>query len=149
MQREPYFVRSLEKGGGVVVIDNSNRHYFNQMINVKKVPNLVYLDEKMDIIGTIDVSVQEAEVYVEEKLEDLVKREDALVKREAELMEKEFELAEREQQLNIRENKLNNAKQIVKEDIVQGLGIDRKDLVSSINKVDKRSKEYKDSKKEN
>lgn len=129
MQREPYFVRSLEKGGGVVVIDNSNRHYFKQMIDVKKVPNLVYLDEKMDIIGTIDVSVQEAEVYVEEKLEDLVKREDALVKREAELMEKEFELAQREQKLNIAENIKANQ--------------------SEITKVDKRSAEYRNSKKEN
>lgn len=112
MQREPYFVRSLEKGGGVVVIDNSNRHYFNQMINVKKVPNLVYLDEKMDIIGTMELNPQEAEIYVEQKLEDLVKREDSIIKREADAMEKEFELAEREQQLNIRENELNNAKNL-------------------------------------
>lgn len=116
MQREPYFVRSLEKGGGVVVIDNSNRHYFNQMINVKKVPNLVYLDEKMDIIGTIDLNPQEAEIYVEQKIEDLVKREDALVKREAELMEKEFELAQREQKLNIAENIKNNSAEITKID---------------------------------
>lgn len=134
MQREPYFVRSLEKGGGVVVIDNSNRHYFNQMINVKKVPNLVYLDEKMDIIGTIDLNPQEAEIYVEQKLEDLVKREDSIIKREADAMEKEFELAEREQQLNIRENELNNAKNLSE---------------SKEAKVDRRSAEYRNSKKEN
>ena len=140
MEREPFFVRSLEKGGGVVVIDNSNRHYFNQMINVKKVPNLVYLDEKMDIIGTMELNPQEAEIYVEQKLEDLVKREDAIVKREALSMQKEFELAEREQKLNIRENELNirentlnNTKQIAKDDV----------------KVDKRSVEYRNSKKEN
>ena len=140
MEREPFFVRSLEKDGGVVVIDNSNRHYFNQMINVKKVPNLVYLDEKMDIIGTMELNPQEAEVYVEQKLEDLVKREDAIVKREALSMQKEFELAEREQKLNIRENELNirentlnNTKQIAKDDV----------------KVDKRSVEYRNSKKEN
>ena len=140
MEREPFFVRSLEKGGGVTVLDTSNRHYFKQMIDVKKVPNLVYLDEKMDIIGTMELNPQEAEIYVEQKLEDLVKREDAIVKREALSMQKEFELAEREQKLNIRENELNirentlnNTKQIAKDDV----------------KVDKRSVEYRNSKKEN
>jgi hypothetical protein len=129
MEREPFFVRSLEKGGGVTVLDSSNRHYFNQMINIKKVPNLVYLDENMDIIGTMELNPQEAEVYVEQKLEDLVRREDLLIKREAELMQKEFELTEREQKLNITENTKNNSAEIVK--------------------IDKRSKEYKESIKEN
>jgi hypothetical protein len=134
MNRKPYFVQSLVKGGGVIPIDSSNEHYFNQMINVKKVPDLIYLDEDRNMIGTIDLSPQDAEVFVEQKLEDLVKREDSIIKREAEAMEKEFDLAEREQQLNIRENELNNAKNLSE---------------SKEAKVDRRSAEYRNSKKEN
>lgn len=129
MERIPYFVKSLSSGN-IVVIDSSNRHYFNQMINVHKSTEYIYLDENEQIIGTLDLNPKEAEVYVEQVLEDLTRRENVLAKKEADSMQKEFDLTERERLLNEREARLNIAE-------------NTKANSGEITKIDKRSKEYK------
>jgi len=113
MEREPFFVKSLISGN-IVVLDHTNRYYYDKMINEHKSKDLIYLDENEQIIGTLELNPKEAEVYVEQVLEDLERREAELIKREAKILEKEFELAEREKNLNIAENTKRNKKEVEK-----------------------------------
>lgn len=92
--QQPYFVKCLTNNN-IVVITNGNRRYFEKIVPQRE--DFVFLDQYEQIIGKLEVTPQEAEIYVEAMLEDLAKRDAELTKREAEFLAKEIEFAQREQ----------------------------------------------------
>ena len=113
MEKKAYFLKCLTNGGIIPITDN-NRTYSENI--VKKRGDYVLLDEDEQIIGNLELSPSDAEVYVEQKLQDIIER-------EARLEIKEIEIEELKQEL-----KAKIAEYEVKEVV----------------KVDKRKKEFKE-----
>ena len=94
--QQPHFVKCLTNNN-IVVITDSNRRYFEKVVPQRE--DFIFLDQYEQIIGKLEVSPQEAEVYVEAMLEELDRREKQLTEREAAILSKEIELAELEQKI--------------------------------------------------
>jgi hypothetical protein len=88
-----YFVKH-KTTNNIVVITNVTRKYFEKMAKVD--PNYILLDEYEQVIGQIELNPKEAEVYVEQKLEELQAKHERLEQKEKELNEREALLKERE-----------------------------------------------------
>ena len=96
MESKPFFVKCLTNGN-IIPLTSGNRFYFEKIVPLRE--DFIFLDEYEQIIGKLEVSPQEAAVYVEAMLEDLEKRNNAMIQREAEIEKREIALAELESKL--------------------------------------------------
>jgi len=116
MEKKAYFLKCLSNGAIIPITDQTRRYSENI---VKKRGDHVLLDEDYQIIGNLELNPSEAEVFVEEKIKDLIERETRVEIREIAIAEKEQEFKEK---VLIFESK----------------------AVSEVVKVDKRRKEFKE-----
>ena len=86
MEKKAYFLKCLSNGAIIPITDQTRKYSENI---VKKRADHVLLDEDYQIIGNLELNPTEAEVFVEEKLKDLIERETRLELREIALAEKE------------------------------------------------------------
>ena len=88
-QKRAVFVKHRTTNN-IVVITNVTRKYFEKMAKVDS--NYILLDEYEQVIVPLELTPQEAEIYVEQKLVDLQEWHDRLTKKEIELNERELNL---------------------------------------------------------
>lgn len=88
-QKRAVFVKHRTTNN-IVVITNVTRKYFEKMAKVDS--SYILLDEYEQVIVPLELTPQEAEIYVEQKLVDLQEWHDRLTKKEIELNERELNL---------------------------------------------------------
>ena len=93
MEKKAYFLKHLGNGN-IMTITDMNRKYCETIVKTKR--EYILLDENEQIIGELELTPNEAESFVEEKIKELIER-------EAQLEIKEIEVAELKQEL---QNKL-------------------------------------------
>lgn len=89
MDKKAYFLKCLTNGNIIPITDN-NRIYSHNI--VKRSGKYVLLDEDEQIIGDLELSPSDAEIYVEQKLQDIIEREARLEIKEIEIEELKSEL---------------------------------------------------------
>ena len=93
MEKKAYFLKHLGNGN-IMTITEIIREYCETIVKTKR--EYILLDENEQIIGDLELTPNEAESFVEEKIKELIER-------EAQLEIKEIEVAELKQEL---QNKL-------------------------------------------
>ena len=89
MEKKAYFLKHLGNGN-IMTITDMNRKYCETIVKTKR--EYILLDENEQIIGELELTPNEAESFVEEKIKELIER-------EAQLEIKEIEVAELKQEL--------------------------------------------------
>ena len=99
MGKKAYFLKHLGNGN-IMTITDMNRKYCETIVKTNR--EYILLDENEQIIGELELTPNEAESFVEEKIKELIEREAQLEIKEIEVVELKQELEKKLAELTVK-----------------------------------------------